>query len=188
MAKNKEKKPSLKETDPYRYYRRQARWLSVGKWTCVSAPIVAVITTYLVKANMNAANTNPIDPIKFPIGLSLAAIVGIVSIVLETKKAGKEAEKNGTGVNFTGAIGWGVAALILYFCYLTVFYLVILCAAEFVGQVGAVICKAEIKEKQDLMNKIQTAEINADAFRRKSVSVGSEVTKKKEEKKADPIE
>lgn len=175
--------PSLKETDPYKYYKKRYRIFGLIKWLFIILPIAIVLIIYIAKASAGAANTNPISPIKFPIGLALAAVASIVAIISEMRKANKKREEDNTGINFNGAIIWFVIAIVFYFCYISIFYLTVLCFAEFAGQIGACICSYEMKQAREKMKEVEKAEINADAMKRRGISISSSETVKVEPKK-----
>ena len=169
----KAKKEPLKTRNPFKYYRRKYRIFGLTKWACIVTPIASVIGVYVLQANQGAPNTNPVNSIAFPIGASIGGIFGLVVLLKEMISANKAREQNAVGLNFNSAIGWGIAALVLWLCAITTQYLTILCLSEFVGQVGAVMCRYKMNHYADLMKTVTKAEITADAFRRKGVSVNT---------------
>jgi len=157
-------KYSMKETDPYKYYRRQYRWLAVGKYVSYFLPIVAVLVWYIIASLVGGANTNPLNPFRFAFGFVLIFVVAFFMLVHELRKNNKQNAKEGNSLDFGGAIGCATTAIILGLLYITMFYLIILFVCEFVGQVAGSIFKYNQGIAKDKMDKVQTAEFNAEAI------------------------
>lgn len=169
MANRKRRR--LKYSNPKKYYKRSIHWLGFGKFLCSIVPPVTVLSIYAACSASKYANTNPMDPTKFGIGMVLL-VVGIVILVAnELKRITKESKANGngeqTGPIFTSTIVWLFVATILWLFYLTMYWLIIFCLAEFVGTFFGAICSYNIIRCRRLYDKAETAEINADANYRK---------------------
>lgn len=175
------KQQSLKETNPQKYYKKKKRWLSLGKFLCTLLPALLVLIIYIIASCCGWKWTNPLNPMKFSLGI-IALIVGIAVVVgHELRSISRENKKAKEGPDFTTSIIWLYIAVILWLFSMTMFYLIIFCACEFVGSFCGAFCTSEIKNCNELLEKEETAEINAKAMVR---------IQKAEEKKSSslPIE
>lgn len=158
------KQQSLKETNPQQYYKKRKRWLSVGKFACTFVPAITVLIIYALGSCFNWKWTNPLNPFKFTLGI-IIMIVGIVIFVgHELRAISKENKRVNEGADFTQSVIWLYLAVVLWLFALTMVYLIIFCAVEFVGSFFGAFCTASIKECNALMEKEETAEINAKAI------------------------
>lgn len=127
------KEPSLKETDPIKYYKRVRAWCRVGYWCSIILPMAIVIIIYC------CTHAESVDKVKFPLGIGMAIVWAVVIALVEVVRANKE--KKGDYVKMIpislGFINWFVASIVLYLLYITMYYLIILLLVEGVGQFGA---------------------------------------------------
>lgn len=166
MAQEATEKKSLKETNPVKYYKRKRKWLGVGKGLCALVPALTILIVYAIQSLMGARNTNPFNPWRFSVGIALIVVAVVVITVAELKAITKTSKEAGTGPKFTSAIVWMIVGTILWLLYLTMFYLIIFCFAEFVGSVISAILTYAIEETYVAQDKEDTAERNAKALAR----------------------
>lgn len=180
MAKSKESKPKLKDTDPVRYYKRKRHWLTFGRCMCFIVPALSVLITYAVMAMMKKANTNPLNPVQFTLGITLMVVVIVVVTLSQLHAITKANKKNGKGPQFTSAFVWLLIALILWLLYISTYYLIIFCAVEFIASFCGAFFTSAIKQTYVDQDKEDTAERQAKAITR--------AMKEKEKEEALPLE
>ena len=173
------------------YYKKRITAFSIGKWICNISPILICLIVYVVMTLLGqkesadnitkeAAKANAIDPVKFPLGVSIAAIFGGVSMIKEAKR-NKGVETSKSEIQLDGAITWGVLALVLYLCYISLNYIIAMCASESVGQIGGLVCNYHLQKNKKMYDKLETANLNASAIVR-------EQEKERKKVKVEPTE
>lgn len=164
----KKTKVSLKDTNPYLFYKRSYRTLALFEWLSITLPPMIVMLVYIILANAGASGTTALNPIKFPAGMLLSAAACLVIFIKASKKTSADALDNDT-IDFSPCFGWGVAALVLWLVYISTFYIIMLCVAEFVGQIAACILRHYKKIAGETMKETKKADIHAEALRRHRV-------------------
>ena len=132
MAKVKEKKPPLKERNPYKYYRNAYYACQGGEWACIAAPVIAVFgakwNEYFVFAEGSDGG------VRLTIGCVLALICAAVFMYKKLRHQEKQ-EKKVTMLSYV--IGVGVAFAFIYFFKVILDDLFLIVGCEFAGAVAA---------------------------------------------------
>lgn len=162
----KTKKPKLRDTDPVRYYKRKRHWLTFGRCLCLIVPALAVLLTYAVRAWLKMANTNPLNPVQFGLGIALMVTVIIVVVLSQLRAVTKENKKSGQGPQFTSAFVWLLIALILWLLYISTYYIIIFCGVEFIASFTSAFFTSAINQTYIDQDKEDTAERQAKAISR----------------------
>ena len=178
------------------YYKKRITAFSIGKWVCNISPILICLIVYVVMtllgqqesaneitreaARATTATTNTIDPVKFPLGVSIAAVFAGGSMIRESKK-NRAVDTSQSEVQIDGAINWGVLALVLYLCYISLNYIIAMCASESVGQIGGLVFNYHLQKNKKMYDKLETANFNASAIVR-------EQEKERKKVKVEPTE
>ena len=166
MAERKESKPKLKETDHVRYYKKKRHWLTFGRCMCFIVPALAVLVTYAVMAWLKKANTNPLNPYQFGLGIVLMVVTIVVVVLSQLHAVTKANKKDGKGPQFTSAFVWLLLALILWLLYISTYYLIIFCAVEFIASFAGAFFTSAIRQTYVDQDKEDTAERQAKAIAR----------------------
>lgn len=179
----KKNKQSLKETNPIEYYKKRRTRLRLATYACNITPPLAILLVYII-VNSTGGLATPLNPVKFSFGMILLVIGTVVFTTHILGDITKQHKEQGKGALYTTAIVWAYVGLVLWLLYLTMFYLIIFCMAEFVGTALGAICTSKMAECTEYINKNSDAELQANAY----IRVQEKQKVKEKKKDSVPIE
>lgn len=132
MKKEREKRPPLKERNPYKYYRNAYYAFQTGEWACIVAPVVAVFG-----AKWEEYFTF-IDGDYTGVKMTLGCILSLVLAAIFAYKKLRHQEKVEGKVTMTSyVVGVGVAFVLSYLFKTVIDDLFLIMGCEFAGAVAA---------------------------------------------------
>lgn len=158
MKMAKQKRDSWTGERWYRHYRTQYYGLLVLKWAFIVLPLAVILG---LRWNFYFPPENYEATMKASAGVSLLGVVGGLAMLNEARRKNP---RTGEPSPWTGPIGWGVGALILYLLSTVLSDLAMICGAEFAGQVGACVCRLGMTNRAKYMEDYRKANITSKVF------------------------
>lgn len=152
---SKEKKPRLKEREPYKYYRNGYIGLKSAKYLSIISPFVAI---FIAKFD---EYFYVVDGYKMSIGCMLAMFVGGLAIWRETKKK----QDGSTGdTPISNVLGWGVAFALAFLFHAILNDLVLILGCAFAGQLAGLGFELGAENRAFYMREYRSQNIASKTF------------------------
>lgn len=152
MAKERVKKPKLKERNPYAYYRNQWLGYKGAKWLSIIAPFVTIFAMNWNKYFYYDTGSQ----VKMSLGCTLACFVGGIAMWKEMKKSG-----DGKGNDISNVLGWAVAFALCYLFQSVLQDLTLILGCALIGQLVGLGFEFGAKNRAEYMGMYKEATIKA---------------------------
>lgn len=153
-AANKEKKPPLKERNPYAFYRNGFYALVVAKFTSIFLPFIVLFGIKFEEYFKVSTGTT----VKMSVGCILALIVGGIALFQSLNRKDEKGNKS----PITTVIGWGIGFAFVFLFSSILKDLVLIVGCGFLGQVVGLAFEFGANNRRYYMLKYREARVDSE--------------------------